>query len=119
MSKLPPCDHDECGVTECTKPAELAAAQGSADPTDSAPYWLCYGMAEWLGKCGLECERRGDIPCPQTSDCITEWCIPCAAKAWLDEQKRLSQVQPNVGGQARESDERCPAPNGSASGKKQ
>lgn len=65
-----------CGAAP---PAKLTAA----DPTESAPYWLCYSLAERVSD---ECERAATIPCNDSSLCITEWCPPCAASAWLLEQ---------------------------------
>lgn len=72
--------------------------ESELDETDCAPYWLCYGMAQYLVEIGEPCERAatGGELCHNTSDCITEWCAPCAAKAWLDEQKRLSAAIPNT-----------------------
>lgn len=55
---------------------------------ESAPYWLCYALAEQLEN--KECERSG-INCVQSSDCITEWCPQCAATHWLAEQRELSK----------------------------
>lgn len=59
---------------------------------ECAPYWLCYGMALYLKEIGEGCERQatGGEECHNTSDCITEWCAPCAGKAWLSQQKSHS-----------------------------
>ncbi len=47
---------------------------------DKRPYWLWHGMIEYMS--GRDCDGRhgSDIDCDQTSDCITEWCVICAAK---------------------------------------
>jgi hypothetical protein len=70
------------------------------DESDCAPYWLCRGMAEYIIEIYDEtCERAavGGELCHNTSDCITEWCVPCAAKAWLKEQIRLEKPLPPNG----------------------
>ena len=66
------------------------------DHSECAPYWLCRSMAQYLVEVGEPCERvmSGGDTCVNSSDCITEWCAPCAAKAWLDEQKRLEAPMP-------------------------
>ena len=55
-------------------------------------YWLSRGMAEYIVEIyGETCERSatGGELCHNTADCITEWCVPCAASAWLKQQKML------------------------------
>ena len=51
---------------------------------DVAPYWLCWAMAEKLEH--VECEREDD-ECRNSPDCITEWCAPCAGRAWLNGER--------------------------------
>lgn len=103
-------DEDRAGyrksvTNKMQEPSTLASATGSAatpeqperDENDCAPYWLCRGMAEYIVELyGETCKRSatGGELCHNTADCITEWCVPCAAKAWLEEQKRLEKPLP-------------------------
>lgn len=74
----------------------LGRATCSGDNSDSAPYWLCYGMAQYLTEIAEPCERAatGGELCANTDDCITEWCAPCAAKAWLQQEQVRSRPLP-------------------------
>jgi len=74
---------------------------GSDDGTDCAPYWLCRGMAQMIVAEGRPCQRCGFITCKNTDDCITEWCLPCAAKAWLEGEQAKERPHPNDRTQAR------------------
>jgi hypothetical protein len=75
---------------------ELHKKVAAYDDGDCAPYWLCRAMAEAIVDCKLDCERAatGGELCHNTDDCITEWCVPCAAKAWLEEQQRQEALLP-------------------------
>lgn len=77
--------------------AAICSAASSKEPerdeSDSAPYWLCYALAEYVCAINETCERE-PTSCAESSLCITEWCAPCAALAWLNEQKRLSAPLP-------------------------
>ena len=58
-----------------------------ADDYDESPYWLLRSLAEFVVERHPECDRNGDVECYQSSDCITEWCPQCAAKAFLVDAK--------------------------------
>lgn len=57
------------------------------DATNGAPYWLCRGLAADAEH--QDCANGTDTSCDQTSLCITEYCMPCAAKAWMNDQRKL------------------------------
>jgi hypothetical protein len=83
-----------------TTPSAASSKEPERDESDCAPYWLCRGMAQYIVEIYDEtCERAavGGELCHNTSDCITEWCVPCAAKAWLEEQIRLEKPLPPNG----------------------
>ena len=53
---------------------------------DERPFWLWYAMLRFTAEvvCRRESESSPpDIPCCDTSDCITEYCERCAARAFL------------------------------------
>lgn len=59
---------------------------------DSLPYWLFRAMA---ARAEAEpCERGVNDPCGISGDCITEYCVPCAAKIWMDETRRAEALKP-------------------------
>lgn len=62
---------------------------------DESPYWLLRSLAQYVSDLNIACERE-PCACSQSSLCITEWCEPCAAQAWLNEQKRLEALPPNA-----------------------
>lgn len=72
---------------------QLPPKEPGRDESECAPYWLCYALAQYVCDLNIACERE-PCSCDQSSLCITEWCEPCAAKAWLQEQKRLSAPLP-------------------------
>lgn len=47
------------------------------------PYWLLYSLA-WDAK-DRQCECDPQHTCQQTDLCVTEYCVPCAARAWLEQ----------------------------------
>lgn len=53
------------------------------------PYWLWRAMLEWNAshKCQRYIDDVDPTPCDQTGDCITEYCVPCAARVFLDKEK--------------------------------
>lgn len=76
--------------------SELSPAPGSASEDDN--YWLLRSLAQYVCDLNIACERE-PCSCDQSSLCITEWCEPCAAKAWLEsEQEKEKPVAqtPNV-----------------------
>jgi hypothetical protein len=98
------CHNLERTGTVAVAGAAICSAASSKEPerdeSDCAPYWLCRGMAQYIVEIYDEtCERAavGGELCHNTSDCITEWCVPCAAKAWLEEQIRLEKPLPPNG----------------------
>lgn len=53
------------------------------DPTNRVvPYWMLHGLLSIV--INRDCEIDDD-GCENTGDCITEWCIPCAARAFWSE----------------------------------
>lgn len=74
------------------------AAHGSASE-DETPYWLLRSLAQYVSDLNIACERE-PCSCDQSSLCITEWCEPCAAKAWLENEKTKEKpaiLLPNAG----------------------
>jgi len=57
---------------------------------DQTPYWLFRGMAARLEK--QECDHQTDTDCNQADLCVTEWCLPCAASAWMDETREAEKL---------------------------
>lgn len=56
---------------------------------NETPYWQFRSMAERLAVMPCEGHEFGDDdPCADTGLCITEWCAPCAASAWVAETKK-------------------------------
>jgi hypothetical protein len=51
---------------------------------DERPYWMWHAMLNELAQQGCEFidEYGGGEECPSRGDCITEWCLPCAARAF-------------------------------------
>jgi len=92
------CHEAERKGTPAVAGAAICSAASSKEPerdeSDCAPYWLCYGMAGYFEDVPCERAMQGGDECHNSADCITEWCVPCAAKAWLQEQKRLSAPLP-------------------------
>jgi hypothetical protein len=91
------CDHSE--IEKKNRMAMAAVfAQGDEiarlkkELAESAPYWLCYSIANYIKR--EPCQRKGDTECKHTGDCLTEWCAPCAAKAWMKERRRLARQKP-------------------------
>ena len=70
----------------------LTAKQKQRD--EDLPYWQFHAMADALKE--LPCEVSESYPCSSSGDCITEWCNPCAAKAWF--ASHAHNVQPNKEG---------------------
>ncbi len=82
-----------CGEPECVRNAEFAAHSRTDIPALLAhiaalegerPYWLWRALLE--SKAERRCVRvegGADCVCSETGDCITEWCIVCAAQAFL------------------------------------
>lgn len=79
------------------KPILLEAWNNRVENED-APYWLLRTLAERLteafGVCDRQLQSGGAIKCAESSDCITEWCAPCAARGWLNEQKEKEKPLP-------------------------
>lgn len=63
---------------------------------NDAPYWLlrsaCERLIESIGVCDRQLSDGGNIKCHESSDCITEWCAPCAARAWLNGEKEKEKL---------------------------
>jgi len=67
------------------------AAKAEADE-ESRPYWLWRAMLEECARHG--CHRPADDRCEGSGLCITEWCVPCAAKAFLAREKAGEEPPP-------------------------
>lgn len=68
--------------------AQAAIANGETKPGDNeSDYWLLRSLAQYVSDLNIACERE-PVSCDQSSLCITEWCEPCAVKAWLANQRR-------------------------------
>lgn len=61
------------------------AAEKVLDERD-AESWLLRSLAQYVSDLNIACERE-PVSCNQSGICITEWCEPCAAKAWLENQR--------------------------------
>lgn len=71
------------------QPIAPAPGVGDAGRTDAeAPYWLLRALAQDMESFNVACQREG-VQCSDSSDCITEWCTQCAARAWLKHQREL------------------------------
>ncbi len=60
-----------------TLEAKLAAME------DEGPYWLWRAMLTECEPLRCKQEAAGGDECQYTGGCITEWCTPCAARAFL------------------------------------
>lgn len=47
---------------------------------DKKPWWLWNAMIEHLRK--QDCLVNESCECSESGECITEWCVVCAAKSW-------------------------------------
>lgn len=73
-------------------------ADGPDDPEldifeggSNLPYWMFRSMAAWVED--EQCERGTEYSCGESVDCITEYCVPCAAKIWMDETRRREAIK--------------------------
>ena len=51
------------------------------DAEEERPFWLWFAALQFCAE--HECEESAAFPCPQTDKCVTEYCPPCAAQAFL------------------------------------
>jgi len=84
----------KCGseTSQFDTPEEAAKAWNTRVDDERRPYWMWRAMLEDFAE--TACEYRDyeyDPPkgmeCHNTSKCITEWCIPCAARVFLKQEK--------------------------------
>lgn len=92
----------ELSTLRATRDADHGAAIEAADY-----YWLCRMMAADAEQ--ELCKNGTDTSCDQTSLCVTEYCIPCAARAWMNDQRRL-EAMPVTNSQQKGGEEPCAAP---------
>lgn len=76
------------------QPPGNVAAVGEAN--DKADYWLAHMLAEYVVRHNEGCELESMTDFTERQLCVTEYCAPCAARWWLDEQAKLaSQPAPS------------------------
>lgn len=68
--------------------AELKRQLAEAD--EERPFWLLHALLDFAAL--HPCARSEEHPCAQTDDCVTEWCAPCAARAWVAKEKERSDA---------------------------
>lgn len=56
------------------------------------PFWQFHSMASRLAS--MPCEHKSYSQCSETDLCITEWCEPCAAKAWMRQHEQACTPTP-------------------------
>lgn len=81
------------GDKEADTSSHCPDSSGSAE--DAAPYWLLRALAEHVAAQDFQCNRQ-PCSCDQSSDCITEWCVHCAARAWLEGEKLKERPLPTL-----------------------
>lgn len=89
MSGASPNDIDGSGC-DSGDPLDLTLSeisQGFAHVDDKRPYWMWQAMIEHISAVAKGCER-GAPRCADSGDCITEWCVPCAAQAYMQACKQ-------------------------------
>ena len=62
-------------------------------------YWLLRAMAEWIVNRNVRAETQcqSHEVCATSGKCIIEWCVPCAARTWLEveEAKEKPLAEPS------------------------
>ena len=109
LRRRTPEERDQYNALKIVKlQSDLAAAQRRVteleatiaefdDPSNRVvPYWMWHGLLSIVINHDCEIDDDG---CENTGDCITEWCIPCAARAfWSELHKSKPAPTPGEGG---------------------
>lgn len=66
--------------------------QHAVKADEDRPYWLWRAMLEYMAEEGCGQHDEDGCTCKDDADCITEWCTPCAAAAFLEAERKRETI---------------------------